>query len=319
MLPQVEVEAADPDEPEEEGEVALADNPAAHGPWVRRMLRTALRRHPATTLGFCFSCLGAAAAASAKGSKGGSGSSRGSSRGSSSAGSRDVDVAVLQGVRMWLKDHLLREASPSREGTPLVADGAAAAAAAAAGGGGGGGHSNALTHGKAGSGRGCLLQTVLASSQQLQMWIMQQARGRATGAACCCVRWRPPTSCTAGSPRRPTTTPHAHMCRTHATPHIPLAQQRLLRSAACWRRRCSCCLHTSKWPPHPRWTHVCTTPRLLLPQQRQQVGAAVSRGSPTSSSSRPPRQTGRWGGSQTAWSSTGWCAGQLLVWSARRL
>jgi hypothetical protein len=139
--------------------VATCDNPAAHGPWLRRVLRQALQRHPATTLSFCFSCLGAAT------SKGGGG------------GSSGVDIGVLQGVRLWLKDHLLREVSPSREGTPLLGgEGSAAAAAAAAAAGG-------ATNGRAaGTGRSCVLQAVLASSQELQLWVMQQARGRASGA-----------------------------------------------------------------------------------------------------------------------------------------
>jgi hypothetical protein len=80
-------------------------------------------------------------------------------------------------VQLWLRDHMLKERSPSRECTPTAA--AAAAAAVKAG--------DALAAGStaAGARNGCLLQNVLLGSEELQGWVMRQARSRATGEAAC--------------------------------------------------------------------------------------------------------------------------------------
>jgi hypothetical protein len=143
--------------------VAPTDGSTASLPYLRRTLGEALTQHPAATMAYCSACLAAAAAC------------RGNN--SSSSSSRDCpDPQVTNGVQIWLRDHLLKERSPSRECTPTAAAAAAAAAKAGdvlAGGSGGG---------AAGGGRnGCLLQSVLLGSEELQGWVMRQARGRATG------------------------------------------------------------------------------------------------------------------------------------------
>lgn len=183
LLPQPENEAPTTEEPEEEeGEVAHHDSnaaAAAHGPWVRKVLRQALQQHPVTTLTFCFGCLGTS--------------------GRNSSSSSAVVPALVQGVRLWLRDHILREASPSREGTPMDCDGAAAAAAgcasaaAAAGGGVGNGmqapKAAAVVAAAAAAGggaagvhhRGCALQAVLESSAELRAWVRKESKGISRG------------------------------------------------------------------------------------------------------------------------------------------
>lgn len=150
---------------------------AAAGPWVRKVLRQALQHHPTITLTFCFGCLGT------------------SGRNSSSAGG-GVGAAVVQGVRLWLREHILREASPSREGTPMDCDGnsgggassAAATLAAAAAAGAAGVVNGGQAHkaGAAGLGggshvRSCVLQSVLESSAQLRAWVRKEAKGMSRG------------------------------------------------------------------------------------------------------------------------------------------
>jgi hypothetical protein len=159
---------------------------AATGPWVRKVLRLALLHHPIPTLTFCFGCLGT------------------SGRNSSSS---TVGPAVLQGVRLWLREHILREASPSREGTPMDCDGSgsgggaascsaaalAAAAAAGAAGVGNGAHTSSKAGAAAaaaaaggmplgpGQQRSSVLQAVLESSAELRAWIRQEAKGVSRG------------------------------------------------------------------------------------------------------------------------------------------
>jgi hypothetical protein len=189
LLSQAEAEAPSTEEPEEEeGEVAAADGQAAAaaaaGPWVRKVLRQSLQHHPIATLTFCFGCIGA------------------STRNSSSSSA--VNLGVVQGVRLWLREHILREATPSREGTPIDCDaatpraaGAAAAAArgcaslAAAAAAGAAGVVNgakapkaaALATAAAGcaNSRGCVLQSVLASSADLRAWVRREAKGLSRG------------------------------------------------------------------------------------------------------------------------------------------
>uniref|UniRef100_A0A383WCK3 Uncharacterized protein n=1 Tax=Tetradesmus obliquus TaxID=3088 RepID=A0A383WCK3_TETOB len=152
----------EPSEPEEEGEVAPSDGSSASLGFLKRTLGEALSLHPAATMAYCSACLAAAAAC----------------RGNSSSSSRDCpDPQVTNGVQLWLRDHLLKERSPSRECTPTAA--AAAAAAAKAG--------DALAAGTAAAAaaaaaarNGCLLQAVLLGSEELQGWVMRQARSRAT-------------------------------------------------------------------------------------------------------------------------------------------
>jgi hypothetical protein len=161
LLPQAASE--EPSEPEEEGELAPSDGSSASLPFLRRTLGEALSLHAAATMAYCSACLAAAAACR-----------------NSNSSSRDCpDPQVTTGVQLWLRDHLLKERSPSRECTPTAA--AAAAAAAKAG--------DVLAAGSAaaaGAGavrNGCLLQTVLLGSEELQGWVMRQARSRATGEA----------------------------------------------------------------------------------------------------------------------------------------
>jgi hypothetical protein len=141
--------------------VAPTDGSTASLPYLRRTLGEALTLHPAATMAYCSACLAAAAAC----------------RGNNSSSSRDCpDPQVTSGVQIWLRDHLLKERSPSRECTPTAAAAAAAAAKA--------GDALAAGSGAAGVGRnGCLLQNVLLGSEELQGWVMRQARGRATGEA----------------------------------------------------------------------------------------------------------------------------------------
>lgn len=169
---------------------------AAAGPWVRKVLRQALQHHPVTTLTFCFGCLGSSA------------------RNSSSGGS-GVSPSVVQGVRLWLREHILREPTPSREGTPIDCDGNTSAAAAAAAAGGcaaslaaaaaagaagivngsqafKGAAASAAAAGAAAGGvggaaaalqqqRGSVLQSVLESSGELRSWVRKEAKGLSRG------------------------------------------------------------------------------------------------------------------------------------------
>lgn len=186
LLPQAEAEAPSTDElEEEEGEVAPADSQAAAaaGPWVRKVLRQALQHHPITTLTFCFGCLGT------------------SSRNSSSNSSSGVGPAVVAGVKLWLREHILREASPSRESTPVDCDGssgggaascllatlaaAAAAGAAAVVNGSQAPKAAAATAGAGGAAqqRSSVLQSVLESSSELRAWVRKEAKGMSRGKA----------------------------------------------------------------------------------------------------------------------------------------
>lgn len=202
LLPQAEVEAPSTDDmTEEEGEVAPQDNAtaAAHGPWVRKVLRLALQHHPVTTLTFCFGCLGTTASTSGRNAN--------ASSSSSNSGVPSVGLAVVQGVKLWLKEHILREATPSREGTPLLMDcssdasaaaaavnggsAAAGAVAAAAAAGGGSGTSNGASTPRAAAAaaagafgqqqRGCVLQSVLQGSPELRVWVRKEAKGLSRG------------------------------------------------------------------------------------------------------------------------------------------
>jgi hypothetical protein len=150
--------------------VAPTDGNTASLPYLRRTLGEALTLHPAATMAYCSACLAAAAAC----------------RGNNNSSRDCPDPQVTSGVQIWLRDHLLKERSPSRECTPTAAAAAAAAAKA--------GDALAAGGGAAGGGRnGCLLQNVLLGSEELQGWVMWQARGRATGEVQ--ATWRCGPSC----------------------------------------------------------------------------------------------------------------------------
>jgi hypothetical protein len=153
---------------------------------VRKVLRQALQHHPTTTLTFCFGCLGT------------------SGRNSSSSAGSGVGAAVVQGVRLWLGEHILvGEASPSREGTPMDCDGnsgggassAAATLAAASAAGAAGVVNGGKAHKSAGAAapvaaaggshmRSCVLQSVLESSAELRAWVRKEAKGMSRGEQC---------------------------------------------------------------------------------------------------------------------------------------
>lgn len=153
LFPEAAAATDEPSEPEEEGEVTASHNDTCrYVHLLKRLLRQALRQHPTFTLSYCFGCLAAANSSH------------------SSSGTVHPNPQVLQGVRLWLKEHLLRESTPSRESTPL-GDGLAGPGAAAEG---SNGNSKA-------AGKVSCLKHVLETSQELQAWIMQQARARATG------------------------------------------------------------------------------------------------------------------------------------------
>lgn len=151
LFPEAAAATDEPSEPEEEGEVTTAIGAVANIHFLKKLLRQALQLHPTVTLGYCFSCLAGM-------------------NSSHSSNSTSADPKIQQGVRLWLKEHLLRESTPSRETTPL-GDGFPGAAAADG--------SNGMSAKSAG--KGCCLKNVLDRSQELQAWIMQQARGRAAG------------------------------------------------------------------------------------------------------------------------------------------
>jgi hypothetical protein len=127
---------------EEEGEVANNGAAPPSVTMLRRLLREALSLHPAAVLGRCVSVLAAASSRSAP----------------------KPDPHVLQGLRTWLRDHLLRDRTPSRETTPVGGDGSGSAPA-----------------GSFLAQRSSCLGRILGSSHEAQSWVMHQAKGRASG------------------------------------------------------------------------------------------------------------------------------------------
>eukprot|EP00879_Flechtneria_rotunda_P012773 GHRR01013337.1.p1 GENE.GHRR01013337.1~~GHRR01013337.1.p1 ORF type:complete len:572 (+),score=190.44 GHRR01013337.1:396-2111(+) len=166
LLPQAASD--EPSEPEEEGELAPYDKSTTTGPAVRKLLHKALQLHPSTTLAYCCSWLGPEPPSVNNGS-------------SNSSSIKQADQQLKASVRLFVKDYLLKERTPSRASTPPGGDMAVHSAAADNGadelaalareaeecnGGGNRGHS-------------CRLQDVLNASEELQAWVMQQAKGRA--------------------------------------------------------------------------------------------------------------------------------------------
>lgn len=137
----------EPSEPEEEGELTACGGAVASIHFLKKLLRKALQLHPVATLGFCCSQLAAA--------------NKSSGRASSEQ--------LQRGIRLWLKEYVLKPHSPSRETTPLTDVFSKTDAAD---------DSNGNSYASL---RCCCLKVVLDDSQELQAWVMQQAKGRATG------------------------------------------------------------------------------------------------------------------------------------------
>jgi hypothetical protein len=127
------------------------------------MLRQALQHHPTITMTQCCAWMAAAAADGA--------------HSHSHSSNTDYDQQLLQGVRLWVKDCLLNEATPSPEGTP-TADTPAGAAGTRTG-----------ARKPLGKRHHSILQAALDASDELQLWVMKQARGRAAGETKWAAAW----------------------------------------------------------------------------------------------------------------------------------